>query len=187
VADGASVWYGAMIRSDEGSVSVSSGAVIGDSAVVRASAGASAAVETGAQVLAAAVVDSAVVQSGAVVGYAARIAPGAVIGAGSVVAPGSFVAAGTTVPAGQLWSGVPAAFVRAVSAEEAAAHKQSLETTSALASLHTQQWAKSEEDLVEEAIEHSLDGAHAFPMLENNYALDLAETGRRGVIYNQRE
>jgi carbonic anhydrase/acetyltransferase-like protein (isoleucine patch superfamily) len=52
------------------------------------------------------------------VGAGAQILDGASVGRQAVVAPGSVVGSGKQIPAGQMWGGVPAKFVREVSAEE---------------------------------------------------------------------
>merc|ERR1711924_398874 len=56
---------------------------------------------------------------GASIGAMAQVLDGASVGAGAVVEPAAMVSPGKSVPAGEVWGGVPAAFIRKVSAPRA--------------------------------------------------------------------
>jgi len=123
IAKGASVWYGAVIRGDDSSVKIASGASIGDRVMIHCSnhpKDLPTTVGTNALVGAGAILHGCTLADACMVGSGAQVMDGATIGTQAVVAPGSFVGAGKEVPAGQVWAGVPARYVRDITAEEAA-------------------------------------------------------------------
>lgn len=120
VEQGASIWYGAVLRADDCSIVVREGANIQDNAVLHAGPGET--LEIGAF----ATIAHAVVCHGKTVGERALVAnntvllDGVVVGAGSLVAAGSVVTPGTEIPAGVLASGTPAKVVKELAGTSAA-------------------------------------------------------------------
>lgn len=145
---GASVWYSSLVKGDTAAVSVGDMSAIGDRAVVTGSI-------IGSNVLvgAGSVVASSTVGDGSSLGMGCKVGKGCTIGAGAVIAGGSVLPPGTDVPAGQFWAGAPAAFVGAVSEEEAAGLMENVQFTSALGGLHQEEaWkppALIEQDLAD--------------------------------------
>ena len=104
VEEGASVWYGAVVRADYAPVVIRAGANVQDGAVVHAPPGMPCEIGAGATVAHNCVVH------GATIGEEAMIANGAVVLDGAVVGPRSLVAGGSTVrPAAEVAPGVLAA------------------------------------------------------------------------------
>ena len=119
VGAAAAVNYGAVVEANGARLPIDG--YVGDGAVVKSSVGEGALVGPNAVVLGA-------VESNAVVGA------GAIVGAGATVlgnlGPGSLLEPGASVPATELWSGAPAAKVRALDArdlEQATAARTSAE------------------------------------------------------------
>lgn len=90
------------------------------------------------------------------IGAAAHVLEGAVVEQGAIVGPGAVVEAGTLVGAGQLWAGRPARLVRQLTEAEQAAIDAAVAQTSALASQHAAEGAKSAADCIEEMDLHQL-------------------------------
>jgi len=114
VEDGASVWYGAVIRADYAPVIVRHGANVQDNAVIHGPPGLTTDIGPGATVGHNCVVHGAILEAECLVANGSVVLDGATIGAGALVAAGSVVAAGTTVPAGMLYAGAPATLKRPV-------------------------------------------------------------------------
>src|SRR5712691_5592586 len=108
VEEGASVWYGAVIRADYAPVIVRRGANVQDNAVIHGPPGLTTDIGPGATVGHNCVVHGAILEAECLVANGSVVLDGATIGVGSVVA------AGTTVGAGMLATGAPATVRRPV-------------------------------------------------------------------------
>ncbi|MBO0837171.1 MAG: gamma carbonic anhydrase family protein [Actinobacteria bacterium] len=115
VEDDASVWYGAVLRSDFGSVVIRRGANIQDGSILHGGFGPVTEVGEGATVGHLCVVHGAVIGTEALIGNGATVLDGAMIGDHALVAAGATVAPGVVVPPGMLAVGTPARVVREVS------------------------------------------------------------------------
>jgi len=154
-AAGSSIWYGAVLRGDVNSIKVGANSSIGDRTVVHSASSAGSVAGKAApttigdnvQVGALAILHACTIGNGASIGNAAQVLDGAVVGAGAVVEAGAMVAPGKSVPAGEVWGGVPAAFIRKVSPDEAAAVELAAAETSDLAKVHATESNKSWEQL----------------------------------------
>lgn len=109
VEEGASIWFGAVLRADIGSIVVKKGASVQDNAVAhlklqnsRVYIGENATIAHGA------ILHDCTVEKGAVVGIGAVVLDFAVVGEDAVVAAGSVVAQNTKIPPRHLAVGIPA-------------------------------------------------------------------------------
>ncbi|HEY8302885.1 MAG TPA: gamma carbonic anhydrase family protein [Jatrophihabitans sp.] len=109
---GASVWYGAVIRGDDGPIVLRERCNVQDGSVIHTTPGVTTEIGTGATVAHQCVVHGAVLEDEALVGNGCVVLDGARIGAGSLVAALSLVPAGLQVPPGMLVAGVPAVMKR---------------------------------------------------------------------------
>jgi carbonic anhydrase/acetyltransferase-like protein (isoleucine patch superfamily) len=114
VEEGASVWYGAVIRADYAPVIVRRNANVQDNAVIHGPPGLTSDIGEGATVGHNCVVHGALLETECLVANGSVVLDGATIGARALVAAGSVVAAGFSVPAGMLAAGVPAVLKRPV-------------------------------------------------------------------------
>jgi carbonic anhydrase/acetyltransferase-like protein (isoleucine patch superfamily) len=114
VEEGASVWYGAVIRADYAPVIVRRRANVQDNAVIHGPPGLT--TDVGADVTIAhnCVVHGALLLDGCIVANGSVVLDGATVGAGALIAAGSVVAAGASIPAGMLAAGSPAVVRRPV-------------------------------------------------------------------------
>jgi len=108
VGSGASIWFGAVLRGDEATISVGEGANIQDNAVVHCAKDLPTVIEKGASVGHSALLEGCVVETGAVVGMGATMLQRSRLGAGSMLAAGAVLQEGREVPAGHMAAGVPA-------------------------------------------------------------------------------
>ena len=105
---GASVWYGAVLRGDDGPIVVRERANIQDGSVIHTTPGVTTEIGVGATVAHQCIVHGAVLEDEALVGNGCVVLDGARIGAGAMVAAMSLVQPGVEIPAGMLAAGVPA-------------------------------------------------------------------------------
>ncbi|CAL9598521.1 gamma carbonic anhydrase family protein [Streptomyces sp. enrichment culture] len=118
--EGASVWYGAVLRGDVERITVGAHSNIQDNCTLHADPGFPVSVGERVSVGHNAVVHGATVGDDCLVGMGATVLNGAVIGEGSLVAAQALVPQGMQVPPGSLVAGVPAKVRRELTAEERA-------------------------------------------------------------------
>ena len=117
--DNVSIWFGAVLRGDSGTITVGEGSNIQDNAVLheRVTIGRGCSVGHGA------IVHGCNVGDHCVVGMGAIILNGAVIGNDCIVGAGAVVTGKMNAPAGSLILGNPAKVVRPLSEEEIAGNR----------------------------------------------------------------
>lgn len=114
VGAGASVWFGAVLRGDEATITIGEGANIQDNAVVHCSRDLPTVIEREASVGHSAQLEGCVVEEGALVGMGATMLQRSRLGAGALLAAGALLLEGQQVPAGHLAAGVPAIVKKAL-------------------------------------------------------------------------
>lgn len=111
VAAGASIWFGAVLRGDHGSIVLGEGSNVQDNVVVHTSDRFPTSIGSDVTIGHLATLEGCVVEDGALIGMGAVVLSQAKIGSGSLVAAGSVVGEGFEVPPGMLAAGVPARLV----------------------------------------------------------------------------
>ncbi|NJO43437.1 MAG: gamma carbonic anhydrase family protein [Cyanobacteria bacterium CRU_2_1] len=117
VAEGASIWYGAIVRGDVERILIGKCTNIQDGAILHGDPGQPTILEDYVTIGHRAVIHSAHIERGSLIGIGAIVLNGVRVGAGSIVGAGSVVT--KDVPARSLVIGVPAKLMRPVSEEEA--------------------------------------------------------------------
>jgi carbonic anhydrase/acetyltransferase-like protein (isoleucine patch superfamily) len=151
--DDNSVWYGATLRGDVNKLMVGKNTSIGDRAVVHvAKIQGDFATHIGDNVTirAGALIHAATLKDFCVIGEAAQVLDGSIVESYSIVAPASIVTPGTTVASGELWGGVPAKKVRALTEQEIAEILTTATKTNALATMHAFESSKDYKQVLEE-------------------------------------
>ncbi len=120
LADDSSIWYNAVLRAEQESITIGLRSNVQDGVVMHVDRGFPVTLGSDVSVGHNAVVHGATVEDGALIGMNATVLNGAVIGSGSLVAAGALVLAGTAVPPGVLVAGVPAKVRRELTEEEKA-------------------------------------------------------------------
>ncbi|GAA2067892.1 gamma carbonic anhydrase family protein [Streptomyces albiaxialis] len=118
LADGASLWYGAVLRGDGGPIALGAGSNIQDNCTVHTDVGFPVTVGTGVSVGHNAVLHGCTVEDDVLIGMGATVLNGARIGSGSLIAAQTLVPQGMEVPPGSLVAGVPGKVKRELTDEE---------------------------------------------------------------------
>lgn len=124
-----SIWYNAVLRGDEGAITVGENTNVQDGAVVHEETriGRDCTVGHGA------IVHGCTVGDGTLIGMGAVVLTGARLGANCLVGAGALVTGRTDAPDGSLLLGSPAKVVRPLTEAELAGNRSSVETYLALA------------------------------------------------------
>jgi carbonic anhydrase/acetyltransferase-like protein (isoleucine patch superfamily) len=120
LADGASVFYGAVLRADNEPITVGRGSNIQDNCVFHVDPGRPITLGEGVSVGHGAVVHGATIGNHVLVGMSATVMNGAVVGDEVLIAAGALVTEGMEVPPRTLVAGVPARVRRELSDDEVA-------------------------------------------------------------------
>lgn len=119
MAEGASVWAGAVVRGDDAGVDIAAGAAVLENCVVEAPPGHPVTLEPGVIVSHGAIVHGATLRAGCLIGIGAIVLDGAEVGEASIIGAGAVVSPGTKVPARSLVLGVPGKVIRELRREDA--------------------------------------------------------------------
>jgi carbonic anhydrase/acetyltransferase-like protein (isoleucine patch superfamily) len=111
---GASIWYGAVLRGDDGPIVVRERANVQDNTVINTTVDVTTEIGRGATVAHQCMVHGAVLEDEALVGNGCVVLDGARIGSRSLVAAMSLVPSGMQIPPGMLVAGVPATVRRPI-------------------------------------------------------------------------
>ena len=133
---GSTVWYGAVLRGDDGTLTIGENSNVQDNAVLHTGPGLDVVVGRNVSIGHSAVVHGCTVGDDCLIGMHATILNGAVIGAGSLVAAGALVTENAVIPAGSLVVGVPGKVVRTVSEKQKASIAANGEEYRHLAEVH---------------------------------------------------
>jgi carbonic anhydrase/acetyltransferase-like protein (isoleucine patch superfamily) len=107
IAEGVSLWPGAIIRADDDSIEIGAHTAVLDRVMIEAPRGHPVKVGENALLSHGAVLHGCTVEEGVLIGISANILDGAVIGKESVIAAGALVPSGTVVPPRSKVMGVP--------------------------------------------------------------------------------
>lgn len=138
--EGASIWYGAVLRADTGRIVVGAGSNVQDNAVLHTGPELDIVLGRGVSVGHSAVLHGCMIGDGCVIGMHATVLNGAVIGPGCLIAAGALVPERAQIPAGSLVMGVPGKVVRPVSEEQKAAISANEAEYRELARQHATAW-----------------------------------------------
>ncbi len=118
VFEGATVWYGSVLRADGDLISIGRGSNIQDGCVLHADPSFPVIVGEDVSIGHRAVLHGCCVEDGVLIGMSAVVMNGAHVSSGSIVAAGSVVLEGSEVPANTLVAGVPAKVRRQITDRE---------------------------------------------------------------------
>ncbi|MFL6089507.1 MAG: gamma carbonic anhydrase family protein [Aeromicrobium sp.] len=120
VADGASIWYGAVLRGDNEPIVIGAGSNVQDNVVFHTDVGIPVSIGEGVSVGHGAIVHGSTVGNHVLVGMGAILMNRSVIGDECMIAAGALVSEGTVIPPRSLVVGVPGKVARELSDEEVA-------------------------------------------------------------------
>ena len=108
IGEEASVWFGTVIRGDNGPIRIGARSNVQDNAVVHVSAHSETIIGEDVTVGHCAVMEDCVIEDGALIGSNAVVLNGARVGRRSLIAAGSVVPAGAEIPSEVVAAGAPA-------------------------------------------------------------------------------
>jgi carbonic anhydrase/acetyltransferase-like protein (isoleucine patch superfamily) len=120
IGDGASVWYGAVLRADNEPITIGARTNVQDNCAFHVDKGMPVLLGEGVSVGHGAVIHGATIGDHVLVGMGAIVMNGAVIGSESLIAAGALVAEGVVIPARSLVAGVPGKVRRELTDDEVA-------------------------------------------------------------------
>ena len=120
IGDEASIWFGVVLRADNGTIRIGARSSVEDNAVVHASAERTTHVGDDVTIGHCAVLDDCTIEDGALVGSNAVILNGATVGHNTLVAAGSVVTIDERLPAEVVAAGAPAEVRKALAGRAAA-------------------------------------------------------------------
>ena len=120
LAPGSTVWYGAVIRGDEGPIYIGENTNIQDNAVLHCDAGSQVVLHPNVTVGHGAIVHGAEVGEGSLIGMHATLLNGCKVGSHCIVGAGALVPEGREIPDGTVAVGAPARAVKDIGKEQAA-------------------------------------------------------------------
>ncbi|GAA3770258.1 gamma carbonic anhydrase family protein [Microbacterium kribbense] len=120
LAEGASVWYNAVLRGDSSSITIGAGSNLQDNVSVHVDSAYPVVLGRDVSVGHNAVVHGCTIGDGSLVGMGAVVLNGARIGAGCLIAGGTVVLEHAEIPAGSLVAGVPGKVRRELTEKERA-------------------------------------------------------------------
>ncbi len=118
LGEGASVWYGAVLRADNEPIVIGKNSNVQDNCSFHVDVGKPVTLGEGVSVGHNAVVHGATIEDFCLIGMGAVVMNGAVVGSETLVAAGALVTAGMVIPPRSLVAGVPAKVRRELSDEE---------------------------------------------------------------------
>ena len=121
IADGASIWYGVVLRGDSGAIRIGVNSNVQDNSVMHEGVIVGANITVGHMAL----VHACKLEDNSFIGMKAVVMDGVVVEEGAMVAAGALVTPGKRIPMGQLWAGAPARFMRELRAEDYAVMRES--------------------------------------------------------------
>lgn len=136
IGEGASVWYGAVLRADNEPITIGTRSNVQDNAVFHVDQGKPVVLGEGVSVGHSAVVHGATIGDYVLVGMSATVMNGAEIGAETLIAAGALVTEGMVVPPRSLVAGVPAKVRRDLTDAEVAQLHRNAEIYEAHRELH---------------------------------------------------
>lgn len=150
IGRGSSVWYGATVRGDVNYITIGEHTNIQDHAVVHVAKihrDIPTKIGNNVTIGPSSIVHAATIGDNCIIGTGASVLDGAEVGAQSIITAGSIVTMGKKVPSGQLWSGVPARYLRDLTTEEIEFMKQCSLEYAELAQVHAVECAKTWEQV----------------------------------------
>jgi len=108
IGDGASIWYGVVLRGDEGRIVIGRGSNVQDNSVIHTTPEIPTIIKEDVTIGHGALLEGCTIENGAVVGMGSIVLHQAVVGEQAMTAAGSVVTPGTIIPPRMLAAGSPA-------------------------------------------------------------------------------
>ena len=120
LAEGASIWYGAVLRGDDGSITIGKNSNVQDNSVLHSDPGGQVALGENVTIGHSALIHGCTVGDGSLIGMHATLLNHCAVGRGCIIGAGALVPEGMVVPDGMIAVGVPAKLLHPASAAQQA-------------------------------------------------------------------
>ena len=117
---GSSVWYGAVLRGDDGTLTIGENSNVQDNAVLHCDAGGAVTLGKNVTVGHSALVHGCTVGDGSLIGMHATLLNHCVVGRNCIIGAGALVPEGMVIPDNSVAVGIPARVIKTLSPEQAA-------------------------------------------------------------------
>ena len=141
LGEGASVFYGAVVRADTDRITLGARSNLQDNVSVHCDSGVPTTIGEGVSVGHNAVLHGCTIEDDCLIGMSATVLNGAVIGRGSLIAAGTVVLEGTVVPPGSLVAGLPGKVRRSLTESEIEKIRANADHYVAIVESHRAAWA----------------------------------------------
>ena len=118
VHEGASIWYGVVLRADNEPITIGARSNVQDNCVFHVDKGKPVILGEGVSVGHGAIIHGATIEDNVLIGMGAIIMNGAVIGSESLIAAGALISEGVVIPSRSLVAGIPGKVRRELNDEE---------------------------------------------------------------------
>jgi carbonic anhydrase/acetyltransferase-like protein (isoleucine patch superfamily) len=145
LAEGSSVWFGAVIRGDNETITLGAGSNVQENAVLHTDPGHPLVIGSGVTVGHQAMLHGCTVGDGSLIGIQAVVLNGARIGRECLIGAGALVTEGKEIPERSLVMGTPAKVVRQLTEDEVARIRSGVATYRERATFYRQQLQRVEE------------------------------------------
>lgn len=112
IAEGSSVWYGAVLRGDVCPIRIGKGSNVQDGVIIHGDEGSKTIIGDNVTIGHRAIVHGCTIDDGALIGMGAIILDGTKVGVSAIVGAGSLVATRKVILPRTLWLGSPARYIR---------------------------------------------------------------------------
>ena len=119
IEEDCSIWYGAVIRGDRGTIKIGKGSNVQDNCVIHSSPTSTMTIGENVSIGHGAIVHGCDIEDNVLIGMNATVLNGAKIGKNSIVGAGAVVTEGKEFPENSLILGLPARAVREITPEQA--------------------------------------------------------------------
>ena len=136
IKDGASIWYGTVVRGDRATITVGENSNIQDNSTVHADPGKPATIGDNVTVGHNAVIHACTIENDCIIGINAVVLTNAYVKTGSVVAAGSVIKQGQVVGPYHLMVGIPAILKKELSKASVEKHRETARSYHKLAEEH---------------------------------------------------
>ncbi|MEM7332426.1 MAG: gamma carbonic anhydrase family protein [Chloroflexota bacterium] len=117
IEEGASIWFGAVLRGDTGQIRIGAGSSVQDNCVIHVNVEHDTVVGAGVTLGHGVIAEGCFIGDNCLIGMNATVLDGSTVESGSLIAAGAVVRENQVIPSGSLAGGVPAKIIRPLTAE----------------------------------------------------------------------
>lgn len=146
-----SIWYGASLRGDLGTISIGNNTLLQDlTSVIPRIRNTNAKIGNNVVIAPNTLLESCIIEDNSFLGMGSTLSQGSKVESFGVVAAGAVIKENTTVPSNQIWAGNPARYLRDISPEEREALNEHHAELIQLAKIHAEECEKTFREVIDD-------------------------------------